>query len=990
MSNITHKSFAQLKKEASIAYEPNGFSIKQWLAVTNKLFEAGNDYESDESVYINNIKASIILLEIVPKHRDFESMNSKSSIEFTNLKNDFSNLKNKLPHAIERAEKAAKTLEKREEFNKNIDPSLQSGLPRSPVYIVSDNMIGSISSDSSMFPMNPSIAERVASLRNNGLNADMHKNDNNSLAEDTQFQPTKLSMPIPIPTPPPSVSDNSSTENKSLSSFNTSSSVGSNLQQIDPLANYKFSNLISAGDLYKLFNQTDPPIPKILILDVRLRSDFDAGHIKTDNIVCLEPIVLPEGISTIDLENKLILSPAQERDLFKNRDKFDLVVYYDQDSTYNTSSNKFSSPSVSNGCNDLLLHLKNAIYVNDYKKNLKRPPVLLNGGFAAWRRFASDKWIEKSNTNSDKSKRNGVVISDNNPTSWAENFNNERPHHPYKINHIYSKIQNNEPISPGRAPYVRTMFEYFQQAPEIQSMTNANYDHSNILQDYNNYNNYQPIPMLSSSPKSSLSHTIPSESKVNSGSITNSAKFGGKLQRRKTIFDNPYYSFSKVDNPDYASLNTPPPPKPNRQPPPIPAPSKPLPQVPGSNTNGQNMPIPSPSNNYPTPSLSGPDLGQMTMQLAPISDSSFSQLGSGIGSTGLKNLGNTCFMNSVIQCLSGTVPFARYFLDGSYKRHINRINILGTKGVLAESFATLIKVLWSDSYTFVSPVTFKEAIGRFAPQFSGTEQQDSQEFLSFLLDGLHEDLNIIKEKPKILELTPQEEEEREYLPSQMVSEMEWEKYLMRNSSVVVSLFQGQFRNILKCLTCNKTSTTYNVFMCLSLPIPHNYNGERIDLYQCLNAFVKEEILDGDDAWNCPRCKCRRRATKQLTISRLPDVLLIHLKRFSFNGPFRDKLETMVHFPIRDFDLTPYIPLPKEQQSSIHYNSQYKQCGPFIYDLFAVSNHYGGLNGGHYTACVRNGYRHEWHNFDDSRVSACDEFSVMTRAAYNLFYVRTRI
>lgn len=157
-------------------------------------------------------------------------------------------------------------------------------------------MIGSISSDSSMFPMNPSIAERVASLRNNGLNADMHKNDNNSLAEDTQFQPTKLSMPIPIPTPPPSVSDNSSTENKSLSSFNTSSSVGSNLQQIDPLANYKFSNLISAGDLYKLFNQTDPPIPKILILDVRLRSDFDAGHIKTDNIVCLEPIVLPEGL----------------------------------------------------------------------------------------------------------------------------------------------------------------------------------------------------------------------------------------------------------------------------------------------------------------------------------------------------------------------------------------------------------------------------------------------------------------------------------------------------------------------------------------------------------------------------------------------------------------------------------------------------------------------------------------------------------------------
>lgn len=160
------------------------------------------------------------------------------------------------------------------------------------------NMIGSISSDNSMFPMNPSIAERVTSLRNNGLTTDI-KNANNSLAENTQFQPSVLSMPIPIPTPPPSVNNSNSTENKSLSSFNalsSASSAGSNLQQIDPLANYKFSNSISAGELFKLFNQTDPLIPKILILDVRLRSDFDVGHIKTDNIICLEPIVLPEGL----------------------------------------------------------------------------------------------------------------------------------------------------------------------------------------------------------------------------------------------------------------------------------------------------------------------------------------------------------------------------------------------------------------------------------------------------------------------------------------------------------------------------------------------------------------------------------------------------------------------------------------------------------------------------------------------------------------------
>ncbi|RIA96486.1 hypothetical protein C1645_687798 [Glomus cerebriforme] len=743
-------------------------------------------------------------------------------------------------------------------------------------------------------------------------------------------------MPIPIPTP-------SIQNNKSLSPSTTSSSTGSNLQQIDPLANYKNSNLISAYELFRFFNHTDPPIPKILILDVRNRNEFEAGHIKTDNIVCLEPLILPEGISTIDLENnRLILSPVREQELFKNRDKFDLVVYHDNDSTYNVSSGKFSSPSASNGRNDVLSYLKSAIYVNDYKKNLKRLPVLLNGGFEAWKRLAGDKWIETSIqsdgaisrdkilSNNDKSKRNGLLIPNDNPTSWVENVNNER----YGL--------------------------FFQQTPSVQSMTNVNYvDHSSNLQNYNNYQITSKIGQpLSSSPPPILSQTNSNGSKVNPISVTPSTKFGGKLQRRRTIFDNPYYSFSEVDNPDYAP---PKPPKPNREPPPIPAPKKPLPQVPESTST-------------------------------PISDSSFSRLGSGIGSTGLKNLGNTCFMNSIIQCLSGTVPFARYFLDGSYKRHINKTNPFGTKGVLAEAFATLIKVLWDDSYTFVSPVTFKEAIGRFAPQFSGTEQHDSQEFLSFLLDGLHEDLNIIKNKPNIPELTPEEEEKMEYLPSHIVSEMEWEKYLMRNSSVVVSLFQGQFRNTLRCLTCYKTSTTYNAFMCLTLPIPHNYNGERVDLHQCLNSFIKEEILDGDDAWNCPRCKCRRRATKQLTISRLPDVLLIHLKRFSFNGPFRDKLETMVYFPIRNFDLTSYIPLPIEQPSSIESKAQHelKQSGPFVYDLFAVSNHYGGLNGGHYTACVRNGYRREWHNFDDSRVSTCDEHNVMTRAAYNLFYVRTRI
>lgn len=87
-------------------------------------------------------------------------------------------------------------------------------------------------------------------------------------------------------------------------------------------------------------------------------------------------------------------------------------------------------------------------------------------------------------------------------------------------------------------------------------------------------------------------------------------------------------------------------------------------------------------------------------------------------------------------------------------------------------------------------------------------------------------------------------------------------------------------------------------MSLSLPIPAKSTGPTsVSLYQCLDYFVKEEILEKDDAWKCPKCKALRKASKSLTLSKLPDVLLIHLKRFSFDGPFKNKLETIVDSPM---------------------------------------------------------------------------------------------
>jgi ubiquitin carboxyl-terminal hydrolase 8 len=97
---------------------------------------------------------------------------------------------------------------------------------------------------------------------------------------------------------------------------------------------------------------------------------------------------------------------------------------------------------------------------------------------------------------------------------------------------------------------------------------------------------------------------------------------------------------------------------------------------------------------------------------------------------------------------------------------------------------------------------------RVASQFAGKDQHDSQEFLSILLDGLHEDLNRVLRKPEHL-VTKEREEELERLPQPIASDQEWTIYRMRNDSVIVDFFQGQFRNRMQCLTCNQVCYTFS-------------------------------------------------------------------------------------------------------------------------------------------------------------------------------------
>ena len=104
--------------------------------------------------------------------------------------------------------------------------------------------------------------------------------------------------------------------------------------------------------------------------------------------------------------------------------------------------------------------------------------------------------------------------------------------------------------------------------------------------------------------------------------------------------------------------------------------------------------------------------------------------------------------------------------------------------------------------------------------------------------------------------------------------------------------------------------------------------------------------------NCPHCKALRKATKQVFLSRLPPILLIQLKRFSFKGPFTDKLETFVDFPLKSLDLTNYMPPPlppnvdKRASSPVSLDDPRARIPPYRCDLYGVTNHFGMLSSGH--------------------------------------------
>ncbi|KAL5491640.1 hypothetical protein EMCRGX_G016971, partial [Ephydatia muelleri] len=326
---------------------------------------------------------------------------------------------------------------------------------------------------------------------------------------------------------------------------------------------------------------------------------------------------------------------------------------------------------------------------------------------------------------------------------------------------------------------------------------------------------------------------------------------------------------------------------------------------------------------------------------------------------GLANLGNTCYMNAALQCLGSVVPLKDFFI----KKDLNSCNCIACE------VSSVIRQMWSRQplRTAVQPTNIMNEIGKCNERFSGGTQQDSQEFLLSLLEQLHAATKVPCSEDPCSSST----EIDACISGNVEAERKWTEYLNKHGkSVVVELFEGQFQSSMKCKGCGEFTYKFDPFMFLPTPIPSTeHERPPLTLRDCLGVMFKEETFDGK-AWSCSKCHQKTDMTRKLSISRMPQIVMIYLKRFQ-NDKYgrRVKLNTSVEIPFRDLDLSSLMSSPN------HPSPKYR--------LFAAINHSGTIHGGHYTAYAnREG---QWFHFNDEYVTKVTQCSERTVTAYVLFY-----
>jgi len=328
------------------------------------------------------------------------------------------------------------------------------------------------------------------------------------------------------------------------------------------------------------------------------------------------------------------------------------------------------------------------------------------------------------------------------------------------------------------------------------------------------------------------------------------------------------------------------------------------------------------------------------------------------GNKGLANLGNTCYMNSALQCLSHLIVFHpnnEKFFD-ECKR--------GDKDSLIYEWFQFQRNMWSNKdKSMINPINLLRRFQKLCLEkdlyFSNFMQNDIDEFLVLFLDLLHQGVGrkvemsfntkVIDEADKI----------------NLKSNQTWQRFYEKDYSYIVENFYSQLLGITSCTDCEYYTTNHDPIQVLSLEIPN----ESHSLNCCLNEYMKKYRLDSENTWKCDACKNHVRPFKQTRLWKTSDVLFILLKRYNRNQKIDKYLEYPLTLDLKD------------------YNINYSKNKSNQYSLNGMAIHSGNLGGGHYYAVCKNYLDDHWYEYNDSHVSRVTDDKLMKYSPYLLVYRR---
>ncbi|KAF3447235.1 hypothetical protein FNV43_RR12415 [Rhamnella rubrinervis] len=305
--------------------------------------------------------------------------------------------------------------------------------------------------------------------------------------------------------------------------------------------------------------------------------------------------------------------------------------------------------------------------------------------------------------------------------------------------------------------------------------------------------------------------------------------------------------------------------------------------------------------------------------------------------SGLINCGNSCYANAVLQCLAFTPPLTAYFLQGLHSKTCAK-----KEWCFACEFESLISKA-KEGKSPLSPIGILSQLRNIGSQLGNGREEDAHEFLRYAIETMQS--VCLKE-----------------------AGVNTSSSLGEETTLIGLTFGGYLRSKIKCTKCQGKSERQESMMDLNVEI----EGDIGTLEEALRQFTSTETLDGENKYQCSRCKSYEKAKKKLTILEAPNILTIALKRFQL-GKF-GKLNKPIRFP-EILDLAPFMSGTSDKSP--------------IYRLYGVVVHLDIMNAafsGHYVCYVKN-VQNKWFKIDDSTVTAVELEKVLTKGAYMLLYAR---